>query len=154
MAVPDRDMTEYHFYVELISSSLFDSFTYKLLETHTHVAWKEYFHGMYEICVMPKTTDRVCWQMTVNSCFQNFDLLPVPVEMPPETDKLHNLILYIRDLFDHLKGLHQNFVIPDLSTKLCENVADENKIRCEMVDVRNKMKKLARKQARYTKMLL
>ncbi len=149
---PEWDMTEYHFYVDLISAALFDTFIYKILETPTHIAWKEYFHAMYESCVIT-TDDTVCWQILINTCFQNFDLFKVP-EMPPQDDRYFRLILYIRDLFDHLKGLHQTFMVSDFSKKLCENMEHDYKIRCEMLELTNNLKDLKKMQRRYTRMLI
>jgi hypothetical protein len=149
----EPDLVEYTFYTDLISSALFDSFVYRKLTTHVHVAWKEYFHGMYELCVMPKIEDKICWQIMVNSSLQNFEILPVPVEMPPEDDTFFRLILYIRDLFDHLKGLHENLVIKEYPQKLREKLEDEHRTRCEIMDICKKIKELETLQKRYVKML-
>ena len=69
------NMNKYDNLVEEISTLLFDNIDYDLLKTHQQIEWKEYFHGLYDLVVVPYHHDKTHYVQMIQETLKYFDVL-------------------------------------------------------------------------------
>ena len=98
---PEADLDEYYDITHDIHEVLFRIFNYKTaVQTDLHVQWKEYFHCLYEHCVIDYDSEQF-----FHFALKSFDLFEPPTDID-STDSCYVIVQTLKELFDRLKQEH------------------------------------------------
>ena len=99
----EPDLDDYHDISYDIYETLFRVFNYKtVVQSELHVKWKEYFHCLYEHCVVDYDSEQFFYFI-----LKSFDLFTAPDDLPP-SDPCYHIVHTLQELFDKLKVEHIN----------------------------------------------
>jgi hypothetical protein len=97
----EPDLDDYHQITYDIYETLFRVFDYTTtIKTIEHVHWKEYFHCLYEHCVIDYDSEQF-----FHFILKSFDLFEPPVDLAP-ADPCYDIVNTLTALFDKLKTEH------------------------------------------------
>lgn len=127
-----RTMPPVNFYlidkiVADISTQLFDNFIWECIDTPVQVAWKEYFHSLYELLVLDRT-DHIGNIIMTREIVSYHDVLQEPTCQPSPKDVV---IFTLRGLFEDLKREQKvrSELIGDIRTHLTDAVRISTQVR-------------------------
>ena len=139
------DMTEYGNIRYEIENILFDEFD---CETHEHIAWKEYFMGLYNIVLVPKV-DKYTTGLLLQETIKYYSVLERPKMLEP-TDEFYVTVRALIDNFSHLEAETRALARSvDVCQEFRDHVARETKARCEYLDARKRLEDLMVLKERY-----
>lgn len=97
----EPDLDDYYDISYDIYETLFRIFNYKtVVQSELHVQWKEYFHCLYEHCVIDYDSEQF-----FHFIVKSFDLFTPPEELSP-SDPCYDIVRTLKNLFDKLKVEH------------------------------------------------
>ena len=146
------NMNKYDTIVEEISTLLFDDMEYSIIQTHHQIEWKEYFHGLYDLVIIPYHHDKTHYVQMIQETLKYFNFLkpPSPIEI---TDPLYPKIETCRVLFNKLKEEHDHMRIPKLMKKLKNHVQIQIKKRTNLAKMINDLNEMYKKRHECTEIL-
>ena len=134
-----------------IGNELFDVFHWNKVVTRNHVAWKEYFHMLYDLIVFDITGDNAVDIILSRAVIQYHDVLKEP-EMYEQTEVLiptiHNLFKRLKEEHLHLFKLLKNFE-SDLQTVQI-NITE---MQYKLVDFQQEVRRLEADNKKYHKIV-
>ena len=151
-SIPIKFSWQYEMVLEEVSDFLFDVLTYDRINNHKQMAWKEYFHGLYELVVCPGDRDRTYCMQMVQDNIKYFDVLKKPNELPPD-DPLFTDIRTCVDMFRRLKIEHEKLRISDFYKKLNRHIRFHTHKRIQYMEMEKNFKSLMNLRAECTEML-
>jgi len=146
------DMYKYDIIVDEISTLLFDTMTYDTIKTHHQIEWKEYFHGLYDLVVIPYHNDKTHYIQMIQETFKYFDILNIPSPILP-SDPLYVNIETCRILFNRLKEEHKKMKVSKLIKKLKNHVHGQIKKRTSITQMVYDLNELYKKRRECTEIL-
>jgi hypothetical protein len=151
-SIPTNFSWRYEKVLDDVSDFLFDVLTYDRISNHRQMAWKEYFHGLYELVVSPDNTDRTHSMQMVQETIKYFNVLKKPNALP-EDDPLFTDIRTCRDLFRRLQIEHEKLKIPDFYKKINKHLKLHTHKRVQYMDMEKKIRSLLNLRNECTEML-
>jgi len=136
-----RESQRYEDIADEISHVLFDVIDYNRVTTRQQVEWKEYFHGLYEMVIIPYHEDHTYRIQMIQEIFKYFDILKEPPPLEPN-DPLYVHMSHCRDLFARLKREHRNMKVSNLAKKLKKLVHIQIEKRCQLIHMNKEYKSL------------
>ena len=140
--VHDNEQTQIF---NMLSTQLFDTFTYESIEDHNEVMWLEYFHEVYDLIM--DEHQRFCKNLKTSIILFN------SVE-PPDYDPPTQRTRYISNLFEsyiaHQEALSQTHSIEAESKRRIENRTVQGK---KLLDIKNEIRPIAAKLEVYNRIV-
>jgi hypothetical protein len=146
-------LNEYDDIIDELSEILFDEFVYDIIETPEQVAWKEYFHGLYDLVVVPFHKDRTQYLMMIQESLKYFDILKPPIVDLNPHDKLYVKVRHCDDLFARLRREHEAIRVPKFFKKLKKHVELQTRSRIDYMKLNSELDKLKKERNDYNKIL-
>lgn len=127
-SLPEKvDMKQYNRILKDLSNQLFDVFLRSLITNEYQAEWKEYFHSVYELCVIDAhQLDSLFLSVVLKDTYKYWDLIPQPCKLK-QTDKLYPLVSNILELFYDLRYEHNELI----NTELDEDIVEHWKVNTE-----------------------
>jgi hypothetical protein len=147
-----RESHRYEDVADEISHVLFDVIDYSRITTRQQIEWKEYFHGLYEMVIVPYHEDHTYRIQMIHEIYKYFDILKEPPRLEP-TDPLYVDVSHCRDLFERLKREHHSMKIPNFVKKLKKLVDLQIEKRCRLVKMNEDFRRLQHLRRDCTEML-
>ena len=147
------DFTVYTQVCNRISDLLFDEMSVYTLKTDAHGAWKEYFHGLYDLILFPILDDNIYQQIAIASTYEYWNIL-TPPQMLDQTDVYYTHVKTIDLLFKDLEQLHKGLINFDFKQEVRNIVKRKTEIMADYIKVKNTIAKLQFEKDRYTEMLM
>jgi hypothetical protein len=135
-----------------VSDFLFDVLTYDRITNHKQMAWKEYFHGLYELVVCPEIKDRSHSIQMFHESIKYFNVIKKPDALPSD-DPLFTDIRTCRDLFRRLQIEHEKIKIPAFYKKINKHLKLHIHKRVQYMEMEKKFMNLMKMRAECTEML-
>ena len=115
------DMKRYNRILKDLSNQLFDVFLRSLITNEYQAEWKEYFHAVYELCVVDShQLDDMFLSIVLKETYKYWELIPQPCKLK-QTDKLYPLVSNILELFYDLQYEHNELINPNLDEEILEH---------------------------------
>ena len=150
LKLEEPDLFLYNGIRDGIEFVLFDSFT---CTTSNHIKWKEYFHNLYNLVIIPRT-DRYASNILLFELLKYYDILKAP-DVPVEYgDPNHHKVYYLIDAFRRLKAAHGQLVNGfDIIEKFREHMRLQTEYRTEYFEAKKLHDEQLALRRRYKKVL-
>jgi hypothetical protein len=147
-----RESQRYEDVADEISHVLFDVIDYNRITTRQQVEWKEYFHGLYEMVIIPYHEDHTYRIQMIHEVYKYFDILKEPPSLDPN-DPLYVHMSHCRDLFVRLKREHHAMKVPNLVKKMKKLLKIQIERRCKLIEMNKGYRSLQQLRRDCTEML-
>jgi hypothetical protein len=147
-----RESHRYEDVADEISTVLFDVIDYSRITTRQQIEWKEYFHGLYEMVIVPYHDDHTYRIQMMHEIYKYFDVLKEPARLEPN-DPLYVDVSHCRDLFARLKIEHRAMKVQNLVKKFKKLVQIQIEKRCTLVQLNQEFRRLQQLRRDCTEML-
>jgi hypothetical protein len=111
--------------------------------------WKEYFHALYDLVVVPYDGDNTVYKILINELYKYYQILkpPRPLSRPVE------IVDRVQSLFNQLKKEHKKMIIPRLTKKMNKNMEFSKARRLEHLRAYDKLEFLETRRTIFNKIL-
>jgi glutaredoxin 2 len=147
--IKNPDIKNYHDALDNLSDILFDIFDYDPKHSPLVIEWKEYFHGLYDLVVIPNHHDKTLNKIMINELYKYYTVLKPPKEPNPPVE----IVDRIQSLFRRLKDEHKKLLIPRFEKKLLRSFQYSKVRRLEHMKREEELKVLESTQTMYNKIL-
>ena len=147
--IKNPNIGDYHKALDNLSDVLFDIFEFDSTQSPLVVEWKEYFHGLYDLVVIPNHHDKTLNKIMINELYKYYTILKPPKEPIPQVE----IIDRIQILFRKLKDEHKKLLIPRFEKKLMRSFEYSKVRRLEHMKREAELKVLESTQEMYNKIL-
>ena len=106
----------------MISTYLFDTFTYNSIEDHKEVKWLEYFHEVYDLIMDEESHTGIQFYKNLKTSVVMYDSVSHPRTTPP-TQRVQYLCNLIKTYMDHQRVLLANVnLVSETQTRIEKRV--------------------------------
>jgi hypothetical protein len=147
--IKNPNIGDYHEALDNLSDVLFDHFEYDTKYSPLVIEWKEYFHGLYDLVVIPHHHDKTLNKIMINELYKYYTVLKPPKEPNPPVE----IVDRIQTLFRKLKDEHKKLLIPRFEKKLQRSFQYSKVRRIEHMKREEDLKVLESTQKMYNKIL-
>lgn len=137
--------------VQDISTQLFDNFIWECIDTPVQIAWKEYFHSLYELLVVDRS-DHIGNIIMIKEIIKYHDVLEEPSREPDQND---TVIFTLKRLFSDLKREQKASAqaVGDVTFQMNQSLRLSVEIQHDLHNIYHQLRRLGQEVTVFTQIL-